>query len=104
MKFHFQHEVPLLVFVDCLVLLLLLQKLGQSEFWRTRDFLHFNVLFPLIRELCQWTEQLTLVKVKSHFGCELNKMADERADDCCASNAEPIYPGQQKYGSLLLRI
>ena len=31
-------------------------------------------------------------------------MNGPRADAACASNAEPMYPGQQKYGSLLVRI
>ena len=31
-------------------------------------------------------------------------MEDERADAGCASNANPTYPGPQKYCSLILRI
>ena len=31
-------------------------------------------------------------------------MADELADQGCASDEEPVLPGQQKYGSLLLRV
>ena len=74
-------------------------------FWLDpRDVLHFDILFPPIQELCPWTEKLTLVKVKSHSGCQLNEMADDRDNAGCTSDAEPIYPWQQKYGSLLLSI
>ena len=31
-------------------------------------------------------------------------MADELANQGCASEEEPVLPGQQKYGSLLLRV
>jgi hypothetical protein len=37
----------------------------------------------------------TLVKVKSHCGCQLNEMADELADMGCASDQAPICPGLQ---------
>jgi hypothetical protein len=51
-----------------------------------------------------WTQQLTPIEVKSHSGCQLNEMADELADLGCASEEEPICPGPQINGSLLLRI
>jgi hypothetical protein len=66
--------------------------------------IHLDVIFPLLQELHEWTQQLTLVKVKSHSDCQLNEMADELADIGRASEDEPICPGPQKYGSLLLRI
>ena len=104
-KEYFKHAVQMLIFVDCLALLLVLQKWGRSDFWPgPREVLHFDVIFPLIQELRQWSEQLTLVKVKSHTGCQLNEMADELADAGCASADDPICPGPQKYGSLLLRV
>ena len=99
-KSHFEQAIPLLVFIDCLVLLQILQKWGRSDFWPDpRDIIHFDVIFPLLQELHQWTALLKLVKVKSHAGCKLNEMADELADHCCASDKEPVLPGLQKYGS-----
>ena len=104
-KIRFSGAVPLLIFIDCLALLLILKKWGRSDFWPDpREVIHFDVIFPLLQELRQWTQQLTLVKVKSHSGCQLNEMADELADMGCASEEEPVCPGPQKYGSLLLRI
>jgi hypothetical protein len=92
--------------MDCLALLMILKKWGRSDFWPDpREVIHFDVMFPLLQELRQWTQQLTLVKVKSHSGCQfVNEMADELADIGSASEDEPICPGPQKYGSLLLRI
>ena len=40
-------------------------------------------------------------KVKSHAGCQLNEMADELADKGCTFDEETVFPGPQKYGSLL---
>ena len=95
--------------MDCLVLLQILQsklqKWGQSDFWPdSRDLIHFDVVFPLLQEIRQWTKPLRPVKVKSHTGCQLNEMADDLADHGCASDEEPVFPGPQKYGSLLLRV
>lgn len=46
----FHHAIQLLVFVDCSVLLLLLQKWGQSNFWPDpRDVIHFDALFTFPR-------------------------------------------------------
>jgi ribonuclease HI len=78
---------------------MILKKWGQSDFWPDpRKVIHLDVIFPLLQELHEWTQQLTLVKVKSHSGCQLNEMADELADIGCASEDEPICPGPQKYG------
>ena len=49
-------------------------------------------------------ERLKLAEVKSHAGCQLNEMADELADKGCTSHKKPVFPGQQKYDSLLLRV
>ena len=69
-KLHFDHAVPLHVFIDCLVLLQNLQKWVQSDFWPDlHNIIHFNVIFPLLQEIHQWPERLQLVKVKSHAGC-----------------------------------
>jgi ribonuclease HI len=104
-KVRFCGAVPLLIFIDCLALLMILKKWGRSDFWPDlREVIHFDVIFPLLQELRQWTQQLTMVKVKSHSGCQLIEMADELADIGCASENEPICPGPQIYGSLRLRI
>ena len=104
-KIHFKKAIPLLIFIDCLALLMILKKWGRSDFWPDpREVVHFDVILPLLLELRQWPQQVTLVKVKSHSGCQLNEMADELADLGCASEEEPICPGPQKYGSLLLRV
>ena len=47
---------------------------------------------------------MTLIKVKSHAGCFLNVLADERAETDRRSEAVPIYPVPNKYGALQLRI
>jgi ribonuclease HI len=104
-KVRFCCAVPLLIFINCLALLMILKKRGWSGFWPDpRKVKHLNVFFPLLQELRQWTQQLTLFKVKSHSGCQLNEMADELADIGSASEDEPICPGPQKFGSLLFSI
>jgi hypothetical protein len=45
-------STPLLVFVDCLVLLDILQRWGQVSFRpHPADIVHFDVIFPLLNEL-----------------------------------------------------
>ena len=96
-KLHFERMIHLLVFIECLVLLQILQKWGRSDFWPdSRNIIHFDVIFPLIQEIRQWTEPLKLVKVISHAGCQLNEMADERAFQGCASDDEPVFPGPHR--------
>jgi ribonuclease HI len=92
-KVHFSGTVPLLIFIDCLAPLMILKKWGRSDFRPDpREVIHFDVIFHPLQELSQWTQQLTLVKVKIHSGCQLNEMADELADIGCASEEEPICP------------
>jgi len=98
-------RIKLLIFIDCLVLLEILLKWGKRDFWpHPRDILHFDILLPLLQELRNWPAHVILMKVKSHAGCQLNDMADERADAGCISDVEPLFPGPHKYGSLHLRI
>ena len=89
-------HVQLMIFNDCLVLLLILAWPG--------DVVHFDVIFPLIQKLRGWSKKVILIKVKSHAGFFLNEMADERAEKGRLSDAAPIFPGANKYGSLQLRI
>jgi ribonuclease HI len=89
-KVRFCGAVPLLIFIDCLALLMIIKKWERSDFWSDlREVIHFDVIFPLLQEL-QWIQLRTLVKVKSHPGCQLNVMADELADIGCASEDEHI--------------
>jgi hypothetical protein len=56
----------LLVFIDCLVLLHILMKWGQSDFQaQPRDIVNFDVLVPLLTELQSWPETILLVKAKA---------------------------------------
>ena len=92
-------------FTDCLVLLLILFSWGHSNFWPDPgDVVHFDVIFPLIQKLRGCSKKVILIKVKSHVGCFLNKMADELVEKDSLSYAAPIFPGPNKYGSLQLCI
>ena len=63
-------STPLLVFVDCLVLLDILQRWGQASFHpHPTDVVHFDIIFSLLDELRRWLGPLLLMKVKSHTGC-----------------------------------
>jgi hypothetical protein len=67
-------HVRLLVFIDCLVLLNILLKWGTHNFNpRPKEVVHFDVMYPLLLELRQWTGDIMLVKVN---GCLLNERAD----------------------------
>ena len=98
-------STPLLVFVDCLVLLDILQRWGQVSFHpHPADVVHFDVIFPLLDELRQRTGPVRLVKVKSHTGCLLNERADEWAERGFHAEPPEICPGPRKYGSVWLGI
>ena len=102
---HFSHQTHLLVFVDCLVVLDILQKWGRYDFHPgPKEIVHFAVIRPLLHELRQWTGNVTLVKVKSHTGCLLNERADEQAELGRTAEGPEICPGPQKYGSFWLRV
>ena len=74
-------STPLLVFVDCLVLLDILQRWGQASFHlHPTDVVHFDIIISLLDELRRWLCPLWLMKVKSHTGCLLNERADECAE------------------------
>ena len=44
------------------------------------------------------------IKAKSYAGCFLNEMAGERAEKGRLSDAAPIFPAPNEYGSLQLRM
>ena len=74
-------SLRLLVFIDCQVLLDILHKWGTHNFHpRPKEVVHFDVIYPLLLELRQWSRDLVLMKVKSHTGCLLNERADEYDD------------------------
>ena len=102
-------STPLLVFVDCLVLLDILQRWGQVSFHpHPADVVHFDVIFPLLDQLRRRKGPVQLVKVKSHTGCLLNERPDEWAES--EFHAEPPEicrePPEicQKYGSVWLGV
>ena len=96
---------PLLVFIDCLVLLVILQRWGQASFHpQPSDVVHFDIIFPLLDELRRWLGPLRLVKVKSHTGCLLNERADEYAEHGCREETPEICPGPRKLGSVWLGV
>ena len=100
-----QSSNPLLVFVDCLVLLDILQGWGRVEFHpHPDDIVHFDVIFPLLDELRRRSGPVLLVKVKSHTGCLLNERADEWADRGFHAETPEICPGPRKYGSVWLGV
>ena len=61
----------------------------------------------MIQKLRGWFKKIILIKVKSQAGYFLNEMVDERAESSrlsAFSDAAPICPWPNKYGSLQLRI
>ena len=60
---------PLLVFTDCLILLMLLLRWGRVDFWPDpEDVKHFDVIGSCLQKLRKRTGRTRLVKVKSHSG------------------------------------
>ena len=90
-------HVQLMIFTDCMVLLLILSNWGHSEFWPDPgDMVHFDVIFLLIQKIRGWSKKIILIKLKSRAGYFLNEMADERAEKGHLSYAAPICPGPNK--------
>ena len=47
---HYNGHVQLMISIDCLALLMILSKWGQSEFWSDLgDVVHFDSIFPMIK-------------------------------------------------------
>jgi len=102
---NYDSRTPLLIFVDCLVLLDILRKWGRHDFHPSpKDVVHFDIISPLLAELRQWPGQITLVKIKSHTGCLMNEREDELAEAGRTADLPELCPGPQKYGSFWLRI
>ena len=88
-------HIQLIIFTDCLVILLILSKWGHIKFltqvtWPSRQFFFDPKTSRTVKEVI-------LIKVKSHAGC---LMADECAETGYLSDADPICCGPKKYGSL----
>ena len=97
--------VNLLVFIDSLTLLLILKRWGCSDFWPDPgDLVHFDVIMPILVLLRSRSGQTALIKIKSHSGCLLNELADERAGLGCTSKEGELCPGPSKFCSLSLSI
>ena len=65
---------PLLIFIDCLVLLVVLSRWGQENFWpEPEDIKHFDIIEVCIQLLRNRTAITKFVKVKSHSGILLNE-------------------------------
>ena len=72
--------VNLLVFIDFLTLLIFLKLWSCSDFWAgPGDLAHFDVIILILVLLRSPSGQTALIKIKSHSGCLLNELADERA-------------------------
>ncbi len=98
-------NIGLLIFIDCLVLLDILSQWGTYNFHpRPQEVVHFDVIYPLLLELRQWSGDLVLMKIKSHTGCLLNERADEYAELGRSAEGPELCSGPQKYGSLWLRV
>ncbi len=98
-------HVRLLVFFDCLVLLNILLKWGTHNFNpRLKEVVQFDVIYPLLLELLQWTGNIMLVKVKKSFWMPLNERADEHAHLGKTADGPMLCPGPRKHSSLWLCI
>ena len=94
---------PLLIFIDCLVLLVVLARWGQEDFWPDpEDIKHFDIIAPCIQLLRKRTAVTKFVKVKSHSGILHNERADDLAGQGCDGEESPRWPGPCKLDPLRL--
>lgn len=97
-------DEPLLIFTDCLVLLTVLYRWGQVDYWPDpEELLHFDIIEPCIQLLRRRAAKTHLVKVKSHSGLLLNERADALAEQGRDSE-ELRWPGPRKRDPLFLRV
>ncbi len=72
---------PLLVFTDCLILLMLLLQWARVDVWSDpEDVKHFDVFCSCLHKLRKRTGCTKLVKVKSHSVLLMNDRADAHPD------------------------
>ena len=94
-------DAPLLVFTDCLILLSILAKWGQEDFWPDpEEIKHFDIIEPCLQLLRGRQAVTRLVKVKSHSGLLMNERADALAELGRASDMTPSWQGPRKYDPL----
>jgi len=97
------NDQPLLVFTDCLVLLVILHRWGQPDFWPDpEDIKHIDVIGSCIQKLRGRPGPTRLVKVKSHSGLLMNDRADALADQGRGSEDPLRWPGPRKLDPLAL--
>jgi len=94
---------PLLVLIDCLVLLWILSRWGSLDFWPDpEDIPHLDIIGSCLQRLRLRVAPTRLVKVKGHSGLLLNVRADALADLGRLSE-EVRWPGPRKLSYLQLR-
>ena len=88
------NDAPLLVFTDCLILLSILAKWGQEDFWPDPDEIkHFDIIEPCLQLLSGWQAVTCLVKVKNNSGLLMNERADALAELGRASDVALSWQG-----------
>ena len=71
-------DSPLLIFIDCLVLLVVLAQWGQEDLLPDpEDIKHFDIIEPCFQLLRQRTASNNFVKVQSHSEILLNERAGD---------------------------
>jgi len=96
-------DTPLLVLIDCLVLLWILMRWGSLDFWPDpADIPHLDIISSCLQRLRHRTAATRLVKIKGHSGLLLNVRADMLAD-LGRSSEEVRWPGPRKLSYLQLR-
>ena len=89
------------MFTDCLILLSILAKWGQEDFWPDpEEIKHFDIIEPCLQLLRGRQAVTRLVKVKSHSGLLMNERADALAELGRASDMTPSWQGPRKYDPL----
>jgi len=102
---HAESSRRLLVFTDCLILLTILQRWGQIDFWPTpEDIKHFDVIGSCLQKLRSRVGETKLIKVKSHSGLLMNDRADALAELGRASDEPPLWPAPRKLDPLCLNV
>jgi len=98
-------DQPLLIFTDCLSMLMILLRWGRLDFWPDpEDIKHFDVLGSCLRKLRCRSGPTRLVKVKSHSGLLMNERADALAEHGRLSEEPPLWPGPRKLDPLFLKV
>ncbi len=90
---------PLLVFTDCLILLI---RWGRVDFWPDpEDVKHFDVIASCLQKPRKRTGRARLVKVKSHSGLLMNDTADVMAEQGRVCEEPPRWPAPPEASSVV---